>query len=249
MDSKPEILKQVQVAANKKASASLKNLFLLGLFGGAFIALAGLASTIASMNLLAENYGLGRLVMGSVFTAGLIMVILSQSELFTGNCLMVANLKKVKLKGLLKNWTIIYLANFIGALLVALLAWAGGLFNMGGGLLGQTATSIASTKLALGFGSALVLGIACNLLVCLAVWLATGAKSVPGKVLAIFFPIMVFVICGFEHSIANMYYLPAGALASGAWDLGAMMLNLFAVTLGNLIGGCALALIFQSTTK
>lgn len=258
METPEEILKQVQKAAVKKANSSIKRLFLLGLLGGGFIALAGLGSTIASMNLLSINYGLGRLVMGAVFTAGLIMVVLSLSELFTGNCLMVVNLQKIRLKGLLKNWLIVYLANFCGALLVALGAWAGGLFSMGSGLLGQTATNIANGKLALSFGSALVLGFFCNLLVCLAVWLATGAKSAAGKVLAIFFPVMLFVLCGFEHSIANMFYLPAGALASGAatpgplfatWDFAAIGLNLLAVTLGNLLGGISLALLFKSTIK
>ena len=241
MQTPTETLTTLQTVAVAKATAKLRKLFIMGFMAGAFIAFAAVASTIASMNLLAhpETFGLGKLISGAVFTAGLIMVVLGGAELFTGNSLMLTGLlaHKITPRQLLRNWTVVYLANFLGGLFVAGMIALAGSFAMNGGLFGITASNIANTKVGLGFFQALILGILCNLLVCLAVWLAATAKSVPGKVLAIFFPIMLFIVSGFEHSIANMYYIPAGFFASGNYDWWGMLGNLVPVTLGNIIGG------------
>ena len=241
MQTPTETLTTLQTVAATKATAKIRKLIIMGFMAGMFIAFAGVASTIASMNLLAnpETFGLGKLVSGLVFTAGLIMVVLGGAELFTGNSLMLTGIlaRKITFKGLLRNWLIVYLANFLGGFFVAGMLGLAGSFAMNGGLFGATAYNIALTKINLGFGQAFVLGLLCNLLVCLAVWLAASAKTVPGKVLAIIFPIAVFIICGFEHSIANMYYIPAGFFASGNYFWGGMFSNLIPVTLGNIVGG------------
>ena len=145
--------------------------------------------------------------------------------------------RKITIKQLLRNWLIVYLANFAGGVFVAGMLGLAGSFAMNGGLFGTTSASIATAKISLGFGQAFILGLLCNLLVCLAVWLAVSAQTVPGKVLAIIFPIATFVICGFEHSIANMYYLPAGFFASGDYNWLGLLKNLVPVTLGNIVGG------------
>ncbi|MBR3220425.1 formate/nitrite transporter family protein [Candidatus Saccharibacteria bacterium] len=241
MNTPVETLINLQTVAVGKATAKIRKLVILGFMAGMFIAFAGVASTIASMNLLAnpETFGLGKLVSGLVFTAGLIMVVIGGAELFTGNSLMLTGLlaHKITLAQLLRNWLIVYLANFLGGFFVAGMIGLAGSFAMNGGLFGVTASNIALTKINLGFGQAFVLGLLCNLLVCLAVWLAASAKSVPGKILAIIFPIATFIICGFEHSIANMYYIPAGFFASGNYFWAEMLGNLVPVTLGNIVGG------------
>ena len=166
--------------------------------------------------------------------------------------------RRIRVGGLLRNWCVVYCANFIGGMLIALLGYWSGLFTSGSGGLGVMTIKIAAGKVGLSFGKALVLGILCNWLVCLAVWQATGAKDMSGKILGIFFPIWLFVTSGFEHSIANMYYIPAGILAAhnpafanlavaselvsqealDSLTWGNMFLhNLLPVTLGNIIGG------------
>lgn len=241
MQTPPETLTTLQTVAVAKATASLKKLLIMGFMAGMFIAFAAVASTIASMNLAANpaTFGLSKLVSGVVFTAGLVMVVLGGAELFTGNSLMLTGLlaRKITLKQLLRNWLIVYLANFLGGMFIAGMLGLAGSYAMNGGLFGTTAANIANTKMGLGFCQAFILGLLCNLLVCLAVWLAASAKSVPGKVLGIFFPIMLFIICGFEHSIANMYYIPAGFFASGNYDWLGLLKNLLSVTLGNIVGG------------
>ena len=241
MQTPIETLITLQTVAVAKATAKLRKLLIMGFMAGMFIAFAAVASTIASMNLLAhpETFGLGKLISGVVFTAGLIMVVLGGAELFTGNSLMLTGLftHKITAKQLLRNWLIVYAANFLGGMFVAGMLGLAGSFAMNGGVFGATASNIANAKIGLDFFPALILGIFCNLLVCLAVWLAATAKSVPGKILAIFFPIMLFIISGFEHSIANMYYIPAGFFASGNYDWWGMLGNLVPVTLGNIIGG------------
>ena len=238
-----ETLSAVRAAAIKKANSSAKKLFILSFLAGLFIAFAALASTIAAMNLLKnpETFGLGKLVQGLVFAGGLIMVVLGGAELFTGNSLMITALlsKEISLKKLLRNWGIVYLGNFLGAFFLAACASAAHLFAYNGGLLGSTFISIANQKISLEFWPALILGLLCNILVCLAVWFAFSAKTTQGKILAIIFPILIFIICSFEHSIANMFYIPAGFFASGTVNffLSSLLHNLIPVTLGNILGG------------
>lgn len=213
---------------------------------------------MAAFNLFAkpETYGLGKAMAGAIFGTGLMLVIIAGGELFTGNSLILAGVleKKVTLGKMLSNWGVVYLGNFVGSVLIAYLMVASGLFSSGANGLAATTIKIASYKVGLTFGQAFVLGVMCNWLVCLAVWMSFGSKNIVGKVFAIFFPIWLFITSGFEHSIANMYYVPAGILAKSneAWvaasGLGAEQLanlnwgsffvnNLIPVTLGNIIGG------------
>ena len=141
---------------------------------------------------------------------------------------------------MLRNWCVVYLGNFVGAALVAALCVLGHVFSAFDGRLAASVIAIAQTKAALPLGDAFVRGILCNFLVCIAVWMASAAKSVPGKILAVFFPIMTFVVAGFEHSVANMYYLTAGLLTGGLTWGRALLGNLLPVTLGNLVGGVLL---------
>jgi formate/nitrite transporter len=216
---------------------------------------------MASYNLLAspDAYGLGRVLHGAVFTGGLIFCVIAGAELFTGNTLMAGGLalKRISFGGMLRNWGIVYAANFAGSLLLVCMMNSSGLWGASDGLLGAVAIKIAAGKTALSFESAFVLGIMCNWLVCLAVWMAWAADNVGGKIAAIFFPIWLFVTSGFEHSIANMYYIGAGIMASGVpkfvdkaleigvsekalaglnWQ-GFLIGNLTPVTLGNIVGG------------
>ena len=247
----------VMIAAGvKKSGLPTGIMFVLALLGGAFIALAGAGSNMAAFSLLAspESYGIGRLVAGLIFPIGLIMVVIGGAELFTGNALMASALAKrrISVAGLARTWVIVYFGNMIGATFVAWAAWYAGQFSGGGGLLGGVTVKIAAGKTALGFGQAFIQGIMCNWLVCLAVWMAFGARGTASKCLAIFFPICLFVTNGYEHCIANMYYIPAGLFAKAEFsDLagvaqnaldgltwGAYFVNnLVPVTLGNIVGG------------
>lgn len=236
-----ETLETVKNAGIAKATASTKKLLLLSFLAGLFIAFAALTSTIVSMNLLKDptTFGLGKLIQGFTFAGGLIFVVLGGAELFTGNSLMIVAFLhgEITLKQLLRNWGLVYLGNFLGALFLAICVSLSGIFNYNNGFLGATLSSIALSKVSLNFLPALILGILCNILVCLAVWMAFGAKTTAGKILAIVFPVAFFVICGFEHSIANMFYIPAGFLANNVFSLPYLLANLIPVTIGNIIGG------------
>ena len=240
-----------------KALLPTTRIWLLAMLGGAYIALAGFASTVAACNLLAspDSYGLGRCVAGLLFPVGLILIIVGGGELFTGNCMMTEAVRRKLLNpvDMLRNWLLVYLGNFTGAVLVAGLLFLSGLFVSGKG---QVATAIIKTavdKAKLGGLEALILGIFCNWLVCLAIWLASRSEKAAHKAFLLFFPIWLFVTSGYEHSVANMYYLSAGLLAvldpptlaaSGLEPgiveaLGVMTLtrNMCFVTLGNIVGG------------
>lgn len=259
--SPDKILPRAFEVYTKKARIKTKKLLILSFFAGVFIALAAQGSSFAAANLLAnkDTLGLGKLVQGLTFTPGLIFVILAGAELFTGNCLMITAFldKKVCLKEMLKSWILVYLGNFIGCIFVAFLLSISGQWLLGDGLVGIRTILIAKSKIDLSFGQAFVLGILANFLVCLGVWMSLGAKSYGSKALAAFFPVAVFVLSGFEHSIANMYYIPAGILAKNIPDLAAktgldaavlasinipnmLVKNLIPVTLGNIIGGAIL---------
>jgi len=247
---KPEETLQATINAGAaKAAGSFKRLVILGLLAGSFIALAGCAANMATFNLLGnpDTFGIGKAFSGVIFTGGLIMVVLAGGELFTGNCLMITSVIKgrIRVSAMLRNWIIVYLANFAGSVLVAWLAYKSGQFGAGDGALAATTIKIALSKCSLTFGRAFILGIMCNFLVCIAVWMATAADSTIGKVLCIFFPIWLFVTSGFEHSIANMYYIPAGIFAAEGGTAGLtwsafLLNNLLPVTLGNIVGGAVL---------
>lgn len=242
----------------KKASLAPAIQFLLGILAGVYIAFASEGSNMAAFNLLAraDTYGLGRCLAGAIFPGGLMLVVVAGGELFTGNTLMAMAVRERRITwaGLAANWFWVYAGNFVGSVLVAHMMAESGLFNVGGNMLGGVTIKIAAGKVGLGFLSAFYLGILCNWLVCLAVWMAAGAMDVVGKIFAIFFPIWLFITSGFEHSVANMYYIPAGlfAKANPAWSAasglsaqaldnltwaGFALHNLVPVTLGNIVGG------------
>jgi len=241
-----ETCQTVSEIGKVKAKKSTTDLFLLSILAGAYIALAAAGSTMAAFNLLAnpETFGLGRCMAGLIFPCGLILVMLAGSELFTGNTMMLLPLaqRRISLFAMLRNWLIVYAGNFVGSIFVAFLICQSGQLNAGNGLLGDVTISIAAKKCSLTFVQAFILGIFCNWLVCLAVWLALGIKDIPGKILAMFFPIWLFVTSGYEHSVANMYYIPAGLFAATTPSSGLtwenfFVANLLPVTLGNIVGG------------
>lgn len=250
-----EILEKVSDSGIAKAEGKTSRLLIWALLAGAYIAFGAQASQMVSFNLLADpdSLGVGRLVSAAVFPVGLMMVVLCGAELFTGNCLMIIGVldRKIRISGMLRNWVLVYLGNFLGALLVVALMKSTGLWGTGSGLLGASVIKTAQAKVQLSFGQAFVRGILCNWLVCLAVWMSTGARETVSKIFAIWFCIGLFVISGFEHSIANMYFIPAGIVAaadSGLAQLAGcdvsvltvgnfLVKNLLPVTLGNILGG------------
>lgn len=243
--------------AKNKASMPLLKMILLGLLGGAFIAFGAAASSTAAFGI--SNVGLARLVSGCVFPVGLILIVVCGAELFTGNCLMGIAVfdRQIKVKGLVRNLVIVWITNFVGAALIALLVFLSGNFDYSDAALGAYTIKVALGKVNLGFGKAFVSGILCNMLVCLAVLGAGAARDIGGKILAVFFPICAFVTAGFEHCVANMYYIPAGLFAMlnpdyvsaaqeiygytleelSALNFGSMFANIIPVTLGNMVGG------------
>lgn len=243
MNSPKQIAENYVPIAEGKAALSPGKAFLLAILAGAFIAMAGVGAAIGSAVA-------GKLAGACIFPAGLAMVILAGSELFTGNCMMVIGVaeKRFGIKALLLSWLVVYLGNFVGGLLVSALAVYGGTFaNYYESLI---ATAAAKTTLA--FGDAFFRGILCNVLVCLAVWMAFASKDAGGKVIALFFPIMVFVLCGYEHCIANMFYVPGGLFCCARYGVAAegltwgsfFLKNLLPVTLGNIVGGAGLGMMF-----
>ncbi len=242
----------------KKARLDILRMFLLAILAGAFISMGAIFATTVSAGASTLPFGIARLLAGTTFTLGLILVVVSGSELFTGNSLIIiafAN-RRISLPALLRNWGIVYLGNFVGALLTAYLMFLTRQYTFGAGSIGLAALNTAEAKTALGFTQAVVLGLFCNALVCMAVWMCYSARSTIDKILAIIPPIAAFVAAGFEHSIANMYFIPIALfikqLGSPAffeaikktpadfphltWS-NFFIANLVPVTLGNLIGG------------
>lgn len=223
----------------KKASLSISKMLLLGIFAGMFIGFGAhgfiLASALGKATLVEAM--IGKFIGAAVFPAGLMMVILCGAELFTGNNLLTLALadKKITLKAMLINWVVVYIGNLIGSILLAFLLAKSGLYA---DAVLDKAVAIAQTKAALPFDVAFIRAILCNMLVVLACWMQAGAKDIIGKIFAIWFPIMLFVFAGFEHSVANMTYLPLGIFlgANVSWGQ-AFMGNLLPVTLGNIVGG------------
>jgi len=257
-----EIAAKAEEIGVKKAAMDAGRLFVLAILAGAFIALGAIfATTVAAGTSGAMPFGIARLCVGVAFSLGLILVVVGGAELFTGNNLIVmawAN-RKVSTLQLLRNWTIVYVGNFVGAIATAFLLYFSGQFEFGNSAVGSAALAAAHTKASLGFGQAIVLGILCNGLVCLAVWLSYSGRSTADKIFAIVPPIAAFVAAGFEHSVANMYFIPVGlfikqgapesfwtAIGKKAGDYPQLTWerflvgNLLPVTLGNIIGGAVL---------
>ena len=240
MYSPQEIYQNYVTVAKNKTSAAWYKTLILAVFAGAFIAFGAAASTASSAT-LAGSWA--TVVKSAVFPVGLILVVICGAELFTGNCLLIAPAvgKDIKITSLLKNWGIVYGGNLIGGVLIAVIVVYGGTQSVA---IKEACITVAANKCNMNFGLALLRAIPCNMLVCLAVWAAMSSKSVAGKILAIFFPIFAFVACGFEHSVANMYYLTAGLLSGSAegLNIGNAVLCLISTTLGNIIGGALIAL-------
>jgi formate/nitrite transporter len=266
-----EMATRAEYVGVRKAEAPMLTTFALALMAGAFIALGAIFATTITSGVIFINaadgslaysfalpFGVAKLLGGLVFCLGLILVIVGGAELFTGNNLIVMAWAsgKVTSAGLLRNWGIVYVGNFIGSIGTALLLFMSKQYTFGSGSVGLTALNTAKAKVELGFLQAIALGILCNALVCLAVWMTFSARSTIDKIAAIIFPITGFVAAGFEHSIANMYFIAVGLLiknyagqefwtlidktpadyASITWSA-FFLNNLLPVTIGNIIGG------------
>ncbi|MEP2937493.1 MAG: formate transporter FocA [Gilvibacter sp.] len=255
-----EMAIKAEDAGVKKANRSFYKTFVLAILAGAFIAFGAIfATTVTAETTLSPSFT--KLIGGVAFSLGLILVIIGGAELFTGNNIIVmawAN-KRIKTMQVVRNWSIVFFGNFVGSISVALLMLYSLQYTSGTGSIGAKALSIAEAKCSLGFVQAIVLGIFCNVLVCLAVWLCYSAKTTGGKILAIVFPITAFVAAGFEHSIANMYFIPKALLIKSSandqfwasinatpemyqnltWS-NFLVDNLIPVTIGNIIGGAVL---------
>jgi formate/nitrite transporter len=243
-----------QTVGVSKATSPWFTVFVLGILAGSYIGFGGLLSTTVTFD-MAAKWGIGftKILGGAAFSVCLMLVVIAGAELFTGNNLMVSSVmtREISFSTMMKRWGVVFLANFIGSIVVAALFYFSGLWKTGDGALGVAAVKVAFNKVSLSFGEALWRGIGCNWLVCLAVWMALAARQIIGKIFAIFFPIMAFVAIGFEHSVANMYFIPTGIfLINGAgitnipgvdpnalgW-ISFLWKNLLPVTIGNIIGG------------
>ena len=255
----------------KKAALPALKMFDLAILAGAFIGIGAIFATTVSAGSMAVKdaagaaafstalpYGVTRLLAGLAFTVGLILVVVGGSELFTGNNLIMMAFasKKVSLGGLLRNWGIVYLGNFVGSIVTAYIVFLGKQYSFGNGAIGLTALGIGEAKTSFTFIQAVALGIMCNVLVCMAVWMCYSARSTTDKILAIIPPIATFVAAGFEHSVANMYFIPVSLFIKNFGDAsffekigktaadfphltwGNFFIgNLLPVTIGNIIGG------------
>ena len=269
---KDAVAKYIEGCEAKRSSSALKILF-KAVLAGFMIGLGAVAGNVAAHNI--SNVGVARLVAGCVFPVGLMMVILLGAELFTGDCLVAMSVfgKNQKLGFFVKLLVIVYIGNFIGSLILAAMVAVSGQFDYSSGLLGAYTIKVALSKVGISFDQGIISGVLCNFLVCAAVVMATCAKDVTGKLLSSFFAIMLFVTAGFEHCVANMYYIPAGILAAlnpaysqlavSTYGITEQQLaslniqnlfitNLLPVTIGNIIGGIvfvALPLYYLNKTK
>ncbi|MFC2044776.1 formate/nitrite transporter family protein [Chloroflexota bacterium] len=263
-----EMARKAEEVGIKKANLDFLSLFGLAVLAGAFIALGAVFATISWTTTTATPFpwGWGRVIGGIAFSLGLILIVVGGAELFTGNNLIVMAWASRKLSSwrLLRNWLIVYTGNLVGAVATALFVFMGREFQMANGAVGVTALNIGTAKVNLDFLQAVALGVLCNALVCLAVWLCFSARTTVDKIAAIIFPISAFVAAGFEHCVANMYFVPLAILIkAGApntfWQAVGInpttykhltwtsffLHNLLPVTLGNIIGGvCLVAVVY-----
>ncbi|MDZ4737272.1 MAG: formate/nitrite transporter family protein [Rhodospirillaceae bacterium] len=253
-----EIALKAEETGAAKARMPAHRLFALAVLAGAFIAFGCIFYAVALAGASdAMPWGAARVLAGFVFSLGLILVVIGGAELFTGNALMVMALaaRRIRTADMARAWAIVYAGNLVGAIGTAVMLFLSGQYGFGGGSVGVVYLAAANTKIELPLVDALFLGVLCNVLVCLAVWLTLGAHSTADKILAILFPIAAFVAAGFEHSVANMFFLPLALMIQwwapesfwqiagiapdtfGAIDMTGALRNLIAVTLGNIVGG------------
>jgi len=253
----PEMARAAEDVGVSKAKMGWPKTTMLAILAGAFIAFGAVFSTLVSSG-SQMSFGMTRLMSGLTFSLGLILVVVGGAELFTGNNLltMAWASRKVSTGQLIRNWAIVYLGNMLGAFSLVLMIWISKHYMLGDGMVGANILKVAAAKCELGFIQAIVLGILCNILVCLAIWLCYSTKTTHGKILAIVFPITAFVAAGFEHSVANMYFIPMGLIVKqfgdpSLWTLldaspsyfeslswgNYIMKNLIPVSIGNIIGG------------
>ena len=260
MKTPAELARAACLASKVKGSLSVRQMLLMGILAGAYIAFAGWLMTVVSHDMPKfSGSGFTRFISGVVFSTGLIFVVISGSELFTGNCMMPLGYLAgcTPLRKILRNWAWVYTANLIGSILIAALIFFSGLAD---NAVGGRALQLAADKMSLPFVQAFSRGILCNWIVVLAVWMSMAADDVIGRIWAIFFPIMAFIASGFEHSVANMYYMslalmlkgtPAAAASSGLSEQAMAAVspvgffsNLIPVTLGNMVGGVLFVAVF-----
>ena len=250
----PAMAQRAETVGVAKASLPIAQLVPLAVLAGAFIALGAVFSTAVTADPTLQP-GLARLLGGLAFSLGLVLVVVGGAELFTGNTMIVMAWasRRVTLRSLMRNWSLVYLGNLVGAAAIAVLVSMSGRFDAAGGSMGVRAIEIGEAKSSLGFVEAVVSGVLANVLVCLAVWMSWSARTVTDRIMAVVLPVTAFVAVGFEHSIANMYFLPAALLHRSWADDGAALPpspdlswrafaidNLLPVTIGNVIGGGAL---------
>ncbi|SHI80587.1 formate/nitrite transporter [Dethiosulfatibacter aminovorans DSM 17477] len=222
----------------KKANLPIMKMILLGIFAGVFVGFGAHADIIVMQTLgKTVDVGFAKFMGAAMFPVGIILVVVAGAELFTGNCLIAVSVLtgEEKMKNMLKNWTFVYIGNFIGSIALAFLLAKSGLY-------GEAATAkaiaIAEGKANLAMSPAIIRGIMCNIMVVLAVWMQSGAKDITGKVCTLWFPVMAFVLSGFEHSIANMFFIPLGKFLGANLTWAQMWVNnIIPVTIGNIIGG------------
>lgn len=243
-----EIARRIEAVGEVKARMAALPLTLLGVLAGAFIGLGAMLFVLVKSD-PTLGFAASALLGGLVFSVGLFMVVVAGAELFTGNNLIVMAWAdgRVSTGQVLRNWAIVCWANFVGAAGLALLVWASGHASLNGGAIGHKVVQIAVAKQDLPLVTALLRGLLCNVLVCMAVWMAMGGRSVGDKAVAVTLPVMAFVAAGFEHSIANMYLMPLAMLLQHGGLTGypavtwsGMLGNLFPVILGNVLGGAVL---------
>jgi formate transporter len=248
-----EITEYSLEVAENKIRMPFRRTFLLAILAGMYIGFGGLLVVLTGAGTATLPYGLIKLLMGLVFSIGLILVVIGGGELFTGSTIvaLTGNQKKESWLRIFKNWILVYLGNLAGALILAIFIVLSGQYEFGGGLIAESMFKVASGKLHYSFLAAVVLGILCNIFVCLGLWLSYAAKSVGGKIAAIIFPITAFVALSFEHSVANMYLLFSAWLvklfdpilvasypgSSFVTLFNILFVNLLPVTIGNIIGG------------
>ncbi|MBN1456440.1 MAG: formate/nitrite transporter family protein [Sedimentisphaerales bacterium] len=244
-----ELAGTISALGIKKANTHSWQLFLLGILAGLYISFGG------HLFLVALVEGMGKVVAGAVFSVGLVLVLVAGAELFTGNIIMLVGTVShlVSLRNILRNWIAVYLGNFVGSFIFAVLIWESGLLGGPDELngLGVLAVKVSQAKLAIPFSQCLIRGIFCNILVILAVIMVIMAKDITSKILCCVLPIMTFVACGFEHCVANMFLIPVGLFAKGvpAFEQFVMFKNILPVTLGNIIGGIFILLIHPNRIR
>lgn len=242
-----EIAERVEAVGVTKARLPLLSMVALGILAGGFIGLGAMFYTVVASD-AALSFGVQRVLGGLTFSLGLILVVIAGAELFTGNNLLVMGWVRGRIPGRLvaRNFAVVYAANFVGAVGLAGMVFLSGHLAMNDGAVKGAATATAVAKVQLPFMEAFFRGVLCNILVCLAVWLASAGRQVVNRVMAIVFPITAFVACGFEHCVANMYFIPLGMMIEAGGDASAtitvagLFRNLVPVTLGNLLGGAGM---------